>query len=116
MSLHVKRIYEDYQPQDGIRLLVDRVWPRGVSRSGAHLDGWLKEIAPSAELRRWFGHRPERWDEFRHRYFGELASHDEALEDLRKQMRRRRVTLLYGARDQKFNNARALAEYLSRKR
>lgn len=116
MSIQIKRIYESCQPQDGVRVLVDRVWPRGVSRTEAHLDAWLKEIAPSPELRRWFDHRPERWDEFRRRYFAELADHDQALEDIRKQARHRRVTLLYGARERQFNNAHALAEYLRRGR
>ncbi len=116
MSIQIKRIYDGYSTRDGTRVLVDRVWPRGVSRSSAHLDAWLKEIAPSAELREWFGHKAERWDEFRQRYFGELAAHREEVAELREQARRKRVTLVYGARNTEFNNARALADYLERGR
>jgi uncharacterized protein YeaO (DUF488 family) len=92
----VKRIYDPPQRSDGFRLLVDRMWPRGVSKARAQLDGWWKDLAPSDELRQWFHHRSGRWQEFRRRYCAQLASHFAEIEALRRLMRRRRVTLLYG--------------------
>jgi uncharacterized protein YeaO (DUF488 family) len=108
----VKRIYEAAAPDDGRRILVDRLWPRGVTKAKAQLDDWMKEVGPSTELRRWFNHQPERWPEFRRRYFDELKSNPDActLFDLTAAGP---VTLLYAAKDTAHNEAVALAEYLS---
>jgi uncharacterized protein YeaO (DUF488 family) len=110
--LRLKRIYDERSTSDGVRVLVDRVWPRGVKKSHAFLDQWLRDIAPSAALRKWFGHDPKRWPEFRRRYRAELRKHSSDLNALRQCAARRRVTLLYGARDRQFNQARVLAEVL----
>lgn len=112
MALNIKRVYDEPDAGDGLRILVDRLWPRGLSRDKAAVDQWFKEIAPSAELRRWFGHEPERWSEFRRRYFAELDRNPEAVAMLRKTVGRRRATLLYAAKDGEHNNARALRDYL----
>jgi len=112
---HVKRIYERASKADGLRILVDRLWPRGLSRERARLDHWLKEIAPSDELRRWFGHDPAKWDEFKARYFRELDEQPELIAQLRELIRtNERVTLLYSSREFEFNNAVALKLYLER--
>jgi uncharacterized protein YeaO (DUF488 family) len=108
-----KRIYEPARRGDGYRVLVDRLWPRGVSKERAKLGTWMKDIGPSAELRTWFGHREERWQEFRKRYRKELRSKQELLADLRNLERQRGVvTLLYGARDRDHNEAIVIAEAL----
>jgi uncharacterized protein YeaO (DUF488 family) len=107
----IKRIYEPRTPDDGVRVLVDRLWPRGISKARAGLDLWLKDAAPSAALRDWFGHRPERWAEFQRRYREELRD-SAALEQLREISRTQRVTLLYAARDEEHNEAAALADFL----
>jgi uncharacterized protein YeaO (DUF488 family) len=112
-DLMVKRIYEPPAPDDGQRVLVDRLWPRGVSKEHAALALWLKEIAPSDELRKWFGHEPARWAEFQERYRAELDRNDEAVAQLRALLRHGKMTLLYGAHDETHNNAVALAGYLS---
>lgn len=112
-TLHIKRIYEPPKRGDGARVLVDCVWPRGVSKDEAELDLWLKEIAPSTELRKWFGHDPERFAEFRKRYRDELKDKDEAIAELAK-LRPKNVTLLYSAHDEQHNQAVVLAEYLGR--
>ena len=109
-GIRLKRAYDPPAPADGARILVDRLWPRGLSKERAQVDLWLKEIAPSAELRRWFGHDPAKWAEFRKRYDAELANNP-SLEELRALIRRdRRVTLLFGARDVEHNNAVVLRE------
>ena len=113
-DLMVKRIYEPPAADDGQRVLVDRIWPRGVRKEHAALALWLKDIAPSDELRKWFGHEPERWAEFRKRYSAELERNDAAVEQLRGPLRKGKVTLLYGAHDAAHNNAVALMEYLLR--
>jgi uncharacterized protein YeaO (DUF488 family) len=110
--IYLKRAYEKASPEDGHRFLVDRLWPRGVKKTGLALDGWLKEIAPSDELRRWFAHDLENWNEFRRRYFAELDSRPEVWRELRNDARSRRVTLVYSAHDTEHNNAVALKEYL----
>ena len=112
-EIAVKRIYEAPEKADGQRVLVDRIWPRGVSREHAALALWLKEIAPSDDLRKWFGHEPARWAEFRKRYGAELDGNGEAVAQLRGLLGEGKVTLLYGAHDEAHNNAVALAEYLS---
>lgn len=111
----VKRVYAPAEASDGLRILVDRVWPRGVSRQAAHVDLWLKEVAPSHALRKWFGHQPERWQEFRQRYFAELEANREALEPILQGLRRKAVTLVYSARDSERNQAVALRDYLAEK-
>ena len=101
----LKRAYEPPDKSDGLRILVDRLWPRGVSKAEADLDIWIKEIAPSVELRTWFGHDPRRWDEFRRRYRAELAARSETLKDLRRHAREGRITLVYSAKDEVHNDA-----------
>ena len=112
MSIRLKRAYDPPADSDGYRVLVDRVWPRGVSKEQAALDDWFKEIAPSAELRKWFGHDPEKWDEFRSRYFRELDDAREPLATLAEKADQGRVTLVFGARETRYNNAQAIKEYL----
>jgi len=107
-----KRIYEPPMQTDGRRFLVDRLWPRGISREEARLDDWLKELAPSNELRRWFGHDPAKWEEFRSRYRTELADMEPLLERLRQEVRQGPVTLLFAAKDEEHNNAVVLKELL----
>jgi len=112
MDIRLKRAYEPSKKDDGFRVLVDRLWPRGVSKSSARIDLWLKEIAPSAALRKWFGHDPLKWDTFRARYFRELQKNPEAVAQLNEIIRNGSVTLLFAAKDQEHNNAVALKEYL----
>ena len=116
MNVKLKRAYEAAGPDDGFRILVDRLWPRGVSRDAARIDLWRKEIAPSAELRKGFGHDPSKWKDFRDRYFRELDNNSVALGELITHMRRGTVTLVYGAKDQEHNDAVALKEYLDARR
>jgi uncharacterized protein YeaO (DUF488 family) len=111
-DISIKRIYEPPSPADGRRVLVDRLWPRGVSKEKAHLDHWMKDIGPSDELRRWFGHKPERWEEFRRRYDDELKLNP-SLPPLRKLAADGPLTLLYAARDEAHNEAVVLAEQLA---
>ena len=111
-QIGLKRIYEPPSSTDGRRILVDRLWPRGVSKAKAQIDLWMKDIAPSTELRRWFDHRPERWEEFRRRYVDELKSNPE-LRTLHDMAAAEPVTLLYAARDTTHNEAVVLAEQLS---
>jgi uncharacterized protein YeaO (DUF488 family) len=112
MAIQMKRAYDKPAATDGFRVLVDRVWPRGVTKEKLKADLWLKNIAPSTELRRWFGHDPEKWDEFRKRYFQELDSHTEGIQLLREKMRKGKLTLVYGAKEERFNNAEAIKEYV----
>ncbi|HET7136965.1 MAG TPA: DUF488 domain-containing protein [Gaiellaceae bacterium] len=114
MAIRLKRAYDPPEHSDGYRILVDRLWPRGVSKEEARLDEWARELAPSSELRKWFGHDPARFDEFRRRYTEELAAHDEKLRELRRRARGATVTLVYGARDTEHNDAVVLAELLRR--
>ncbi len=110
--LKLKRIYEAPAPEDGSRILVDRLWPRGISRESARLDAWQKEIAPSDELRRWYGHEPEKWEEFRHRYRDELKGQRALIDDLRNQANAGTVTLLFAAHDAEHCNAAVLKEVI----
>lgn len=112
MSIRLKRVYDAPAKADGRRVLVDRIWPRGLTKREARVHEWLKEIAPSTALRKSFGHDPARWAEFRKRYAAELAKHSEEIEKLARTAINRRVTLLFGARDTKLNNAVALKEYI----
>jgi uncharacterized protein YeaO (DUF488 family) len=108
----IRRAYEPPTRNDGYRVLVDRLWPRGISKTEAALDEWVHEVAPSDELRRWFGHDPRRWDEFRRRYRDELAGHAAEVTRLVARARRRRLTLVFGARDTAHNNAVVLREVI----
>ena len=112
LDIRVKRVYEPAQPNDGYRVLIDHVWPRGISRERARLDEWARELAPSDRLRRWFDHVPERFDEFRSRYRMELAARAEKLAELRARAREHPLTIVYAARDEQHNNAVVLAELL----
>ena len=112
MTVKLKRVYEPRGSDDGYRVLVDRLWPRGVSKENAAVDLWLREIAPSDELRKWFGHDPARWREFRRRYFTELEEKSELVAQIRDRARTGVVTLLFGARDEENNQAVALKEYM----
>lgn len=112
MVIKLKRAYELPDEGDGFRVLVDRLWPRGVSKDTARINLWLKEIAPSVALREWFGHDPTKWATFRDQYYRELDNNLEAVEQLRKRVLQGKVTLVYGAKDQEHNNAVALKEYL----
>ena len=110
--LKIKRVYEAADDDDGLRVLIDRLWPRGLSKDAAHVDLWLKEVAPSTELRKWFAHDPNKWAVFQQRYVAELQGQSEALSQLRTQMRKGRLTLLYGAKDEAHNNAMVLKTLL----
>jgi uncharacterized protein YeaO (DUF488 family) len=112
----LKRAYEPAGPSDGTRILIDRLWPRGVSKEDAAIDHWLKELAPSTALRQWFGHKPERWEEFRKRYRAEIAGHPEALSELRRLARKGPITLVFAAHDELHNDAVVLHELLRAKR
>lgn len=114
MKIALKRVYEQADKQDGYRILVDGIWPRGIKKEQASLDCWLKSIAPSSALRKWFGHDPEKWPEFKKRYFQELKANPEALAPLIEIAQSRRVTLLFSAKDSVHNNAVALKEYLEK--
>lgn len=116
MAVRMKRAYDPSTRADGYRVLIDRVWPRGVSKEEAHLDEWARELAPSSGLRQWFGHDPARFDEFRRRYLTELGGHEEKLRELRRRARQQTVTLVYSARDTEHNDAVVLAELLRRGR
>ncbi|MBP6916949.1 DUF488 domain-containing protein [Candidatus Saccharibacteria bacterium] len=109
----IKRVYQNYEPSDGFRVLIDRLWPRGISKEKAKIDLWLKDIAPSNELRKWFNHEPAKWDEFVKRYHQELDSKSNLIEDLKRlTSQHNTLTLLYSAADEKLNNAVALIKYL----
>ena len=112
--IKIKRVYEEPSPGDGMRILVDRVWPRGISKERARLADWRKDLAPSTPLRKWFGHDPAKWKAFRTRYRTELkrSGQIEALKELAKLSRRKTVTLVYGAADEQHNQAVALKEFL----
>lgn len=114
MLIQIKRIYEPASANDGCRILIDRLWPRGVSRERATLDGWEKALAPTTELRQWFGHDPERFDEFRRRYIQELRNERPRLTALRRRAREGTLTLVYSAHDEQHNDAVVLAEVLRR--
>jgi uncharacterized protein YeaO (DUF488 family) len=110
--LKIKRIYDEPTKDDGYRILVDRMWPRGVKKTAASIDLWLKEIAPSTELRKWFGHDPKKWQEFRNKYFAELKTKSELIAAVLAKTKKQKVTLLYAAKDTKHNNAIVLLDFL----
>ena len=112
MGIRVKRVYEPPSTRDGRRILVDRLWPRGLSKADAKIDNWPKNIAPSTELRKWFGHDPDRWSEFKRRYFAELESKSDTVRALLDYVRAGTVTFLYSSKERRLNNVVALKEYL----
>ncbi len=114
MNIRIKRVYERPDAEDGIRILVDRLWPRGLTKAKARVDLWLKEIAPSTELRKWFGHDPAKWADFKTRYHAELQANDEPVARLKAAIAQGPVTLLYGAKDEAHNEAVVLQQFLRR--
>ncbi len=113
--IRVKRVYDACDPDDGLRFLVDRLWPRGMQKEKLLMADWLKEVAPSNVLRRWFGHDPDKWNEFCHRYDAELEANSEAWRQLMEMAEKQEITLLYGAQDMEHNNAVALRMFLERR-
>ena len=114
MKLKIKRVYEQPVKGDGKRILVDRLWPRGLTKEKASIDLWLKDIAPSTELRKWFNHDPDKWKEFKKRYHQELKNNKEQVSILYEELKKRVVTLVYGAKDEQHNEALVLKEWLDR--
>ena len=112
MKIAIKRVYEKPAKEDGSRILVDRLWPRGLTKEKAKIDFWPKNLAPSTELRLWYGHDPTKWDEFKTRYFKELQADPELLQELLTRVRRGPVSFLYSSKEERLNNAAALKEYL----
>ncbi len=112
MSVRIKRVYDEPAKEDGKRILIDRLWPRGLTKEKAQIDLWLKDIAPSAELRNWFGHDPAKWTEFQARYWAELEANTGAISTLHDELEKGPVTLVYGAKDERHNQAVALKTYL----
>jgi uncharacterized protein YeaO (DUF488 family) len=110
LDVRTKRVYDPAEPGDGYRVLIDRLWPRGVSRERAQLDEWARDLAPSTDLRKWFNHDPERFPEFRQRYREELRAHTDQIDALRARAGRGPVTIVYGARDTEHNDAVVIAE------
>ena len=113
--LQTKRVYEAEKPADGLRILIDKLWPRGIKKEDLALDEWVKEVAPSDKLRRWFGHKPEKWSDFLKEYHQELDENESSWLPILKKSRHHRVTLLYGSKDTEHNNAIALKQYLESK-
>ena len=112
MKIKIKRVYEEATRSDGRRILIDRLWPRGLSKENAKIDFWAKSVSPSTDLRRWYQHDAEKWDEFRRRYFAELDANPDGFVELRTQLGRGPATLLFGSKEERLNNATALLEYL----
>ena len=114
--IKLKRVYDKEDSRDGVRYLVERLWPRGIKKTSLHLDGWLKDVGPSTELRKWFSHDPEKWAQFKRKYFAELDRAPENCEPIRQAARKGTVTLLYSSHDTEHNNAVALKEYIEEKK
>ena len=112
MKILTKRVYEQAAKEDGVRILVDRIWPRGLTKEKAHVDIWMKDIAPSTELRKWYNHDPDKWAEFKLRYFKELNANKTALQNISEEANGNTLTLVYSAKEGEYNNARALKEYM----
>ncbi|MGA7748570.1 MAG: DUF488 domain-containing protein [Gallionella sp.] len=110
MKIRIKRVYVQPDKDDGRRILVDRLWPRGLTKEKASVDLWLKDIAPSTELRKWFGHDPKRWEEFKQKYLAELKGNSEQIRLLKQELGRGAVTLVYGAKDEEHNEAVVIQE------
>lgn len=111
-TINIKRVYDDKSEDDGYRIFIDRLWPRGIKKEDAHFDEWQKDLAPSTELRKWFGHDPTRFDEFRKRYKKELENCKEELYELQNKTKSEKITLLYAAKNTKMNNAVVVKEVL----
>jgi len=114
-NLRIKRAYEPAAANDGVRVLVDRLWPRGLNKEAAAIDLWTKDLAPSTALRKWFAHDPAKWPEFKRRYFAELKTNNDSVQKLATFAEHQLITLVYGAKDEQYNNAVALREYLQRR-
>ena len=114
--IKLKRVYESPSPEDGLRVLVDRLWPRGLTKERAAIDVWAKDVAPSTEVRKWFGHDPAKWKQFQIRYRKELHENKDALQELKQQIKGKTVTLVYGARDEEHNEALVLKKVLKRRK
>jgi len=114
-NINLKRAYDPPSPEDGVRILIDRLWPRGVSKKDAALDHWMKDLAPSAELRKWFHHDPTRWSEFVQRYSSEVEANKPLLDELRSMAQKGQITLVYSARNEQQNNATALKDFILRR-
>ena len=114
MKINIKRVYEKPSKEDGMRILVDRLWPRGLTKQKAAIDLWLKEIAPTTELRKWFAHDPKKWIEFRKKYLQELKENKEQISIIKEHLKKETVTLVYAARDEEHNEAQVLEELLNR--
>ena len=112
MQIRLKRVYEEPAADDGCRILVERLWPRGLSKETARLDLWAQDVAPSSSLRKWFDHDPDKWPEFKARYFAELDARSDAVDPVRERVRETQVTFVFASREERFNNAAALKEYL----
>jgi len=112
MPILIKRVYDPPEKQDGYRVLIDRLWPRGMKKEVARIDEWFKEIAPSNELRKWYSHEPAKWEEFKRRYFKELEGHRETVEQLGRKASQATVTFLFSSKETRLNNAVALKEYI----
>jgi uncharacterized protein YeaO (DUF488 family) len=115
MKVKIRRVYEEAKREDGKRILVDRLWPRGLTKAEAKVDLWLKNIAPSKALRKWFSHEPSKWEEFKKRYSVELEKNNEQISFLKREVSEGKVTLVYGAKDQEHNGAVVLREFLEHK-
>lgn len=113
-KIQIKRVYAEPGDSDGIRILVDRLWPRGIKKKDAKIDLWIKEIAPSGELRKFFNHDPEKWPVFKKRYLNELNHNNDCIEKIKHELKHSNITLLFAAKDEIHNNAIVLADYLSR--
>ncbi len=114
MLIKLKRVYEEPETSDGIRILVERLWPRGLSKEKAKVDIWLKDAAPSTELRKWFSHDPEKWEEFKKRYYNELQQKEQLLKDTFEDILKENITFVYASKEEEFNNAVALKEYVEK--
>jgi len=110
--LRIKRVYDEPSGEDGVRILVDQIWPRNITKNKARVDLWLKEVAPSNELRRWFGHQDQKWDEFKQRYYQELENKEHLIKLITEKLTSGNVTILFGAKNRNHNNAVALKEYI----
>jgi len=112
-NIKIKRVYEKYGKEDGTRILVDRLWPRGIKKEAARIDEWIKDIAPSDTLRKWYSHDPDKWEEFKKKYYGELHGKEEILRDLINK-EGKNITLVFSSKELRYNNAVALKEYLEK--
>ena len=115
VMIKIKRVYDQPSRIDGKRVLIDRLWPRGLRKEDAHIDEWIKEVAPSNELRKWFNHDPDKWAEFKKRFYTELQGRQDMVDGIISSARKGTVTLLFGSKEERFNNAAALKEYIEKR-